>query len=255
VTSVEEAQMRRFSRQELNEAKSTVVFMRNQKWRHPNAYKHGVFASMAIVPGEDPREFEALHSAVVEEWTPAGATEQDAVLTIAKGMWLKRRLQKFFQAQLFKCVLDPKHPLFDEAFSLARLATVMEHEPESAFQKYASSSLRADKINYLNQKFPRSDFKSAQEWAQAIIDEIYALLAQTDFEADHELALLHSSVAVSDDLFKSQLALDERLDAMIDRAVKRLVQTKAMKQMLGQTSTKHSDERPAKNRRTRTSKG
>jgi hypothetical protein len=71
--------MRRFSREELDEA---------LKWRHPNAYKHGVFASMAIVPGEDPREFEELHSALVEEWTPAGATEQDAVLTIAKGVWV-----------------------------------------------------------------------------------------------------------------------------------------------------------------------
>ena len=143
--------MRRFSREELNEA---------QKWRHPNAYKHGVFASMAIVPGEDPREFEELHSAVVEEWTPAGATEQDAVLTIAKGVWLKRRVQKFFQAQLFKCLLDPKHPLFDESFGRARLAVVMQQQPETVFQKYASSSLRADKINYLNQKFPRSDFKN-----------------------------------------------------------------------------------------------
>jgi hypothetical protein len=155
-------------------------------------------------------------------------------------------VQKFFQAQLYKCVLDPKHPLFDEAFGLARLAFLMEREPETAFQKYASSSLRADKINYLNQKFPRSDFKSAQEWAQAIINEICALLAETNFEADHELALFHSSVAVSDDLFKSQLALDERLDAMIDRAVKRLIQTKAMKQMLGQTSAQRLDERPTK---------
>ena len=130
--------MRRFSREELNEAKSTVVFMRNQKWRHPNAFKHGVFASMAIVPGEDPREFEELHSAVVEEWTPAGATEQDAVLTIAKGMWLKRRVQKFFQAQLFKCVLDPKHPLFDEAFSSRALPSSW-----SSSQRRYSRSTRA----------------------------------------------------------------------------------------------------------------
>jgi hypothetical protein len=31
---------------------------------------------------------------------------------------------------------------------------------------------------------------------------------------------------------------------MIDRAVKRLIQTKAMKQMLGQTTTERLDERP-----------
>ncbi len=112
----------------------------------------------------------------------------------------------------------------------------MERNPETAFQKYASSSSPADKINYLNQKFPRSDFKSTLEWAQAIVGEIYVLLAGIDVEANRQLALFHSSVAVSDDLFKSELALDERLDAMIDRAVKRLIQTKAIKQMLGQTS-------------------
>jgi hypothetical protein len=42
------------------------------------------------------------------------------------------------------------------------------------------------------------------------------------------------SAALSSDLFEQELALDERLDAMIDRAIKRLIQTKAMKQMLGQ---------------------
>ena len=93
----------------------------------------------------------------------------------------------------------------------------------------------------------------ALEWAQAIINEICALLAEINFEVDHELALFHSSMAVSDDLFKSQLALEERLDAMIDRAVKRLIQTKAMKQMLGQTSTERLDEQ--KNRSNQTSKG
>jgi hypothetical protein len=38
------------------------------------------------------------------------------------------------------------------------------------------------------------------------------------------------------EVIKHELTLDERIDAMIDRAVKRLVQAKAMKQMLGTTS-------------------
>jgi hypothetical protein len=45
---------------------------------------------------------------------------------------------------------------------------------------------------------------------------------------------------------------------MIDRAVKRLIQTKAMKQMLGQTMTERLDERPkivAPTVATRTTKG
>jgi hypothetical protein len=47
--------------------------------------------------------------------------------------------------------------------------------------------------------------------------------------------LSQSSATVWGDLFKEELMLDERLDAMIDRALKRLIHAKAMKQMLRQT--------------------
>jgi len=40
--------------------------------------------------------------------------------------------------------------------------------------------------------------------------------------------------------------VDERIDAMIDRAVKRLVQAKAFKQMLGTTSPNAGAEQPKK---------
>jgi len=46
------------------------------------------------------------------------------------------------------------------------------------------------------------------------------------------VALSLSAATLSDELFKQELVLDERLDAMIDRAVKRLMQIKAVKQML-----------------------
>ena len=43
-----------------------------------NSQKHGVFAEPLILPGEDPREFEALHAALIEEWTPSGPSERVA---------------------------------------------------------------------------------------------------------------------------------------------------------------------------------
>ena len=67
--------------------------------------KHGAFAKTAILPGEDPREFEELHSALIEEWAPVGPTEEDAVLSIAKGVWRKRRLQKFLHTEIQICVI------------------------------------------------------------------------------------------------------------------------------------------------------
>jgi hypothetical protein len=49
--------------------------------------------------------------------------------------------------------------------------------------------------------------------------------------------LLGTAAAITDDEFKNELGLMERLDMMADRAVKRLIQIKAMKQMLGSASS------------------
>src|SRR5262249_43397455 len=94
-----------------------------------HAVKHGAFAKTAILPGEDPREFEELHSALIEEWAPVGPTEEDAVLSIAKGVWRNRRLQKFLQAKMEMCRFDREHPLYDEARELRTLLNIMETGP------------------------------------------------------------------------------------------------------------------------------
>jgi hypothetical protein len=68
---------------------NSVVPRRRRK--RPNAQKHGVFAEPLILPGEDPREFEALHSALIEEWTPSGPSEQSRVFGMADAEWRKLR--------------------------------------------------------------------------------------------------------------------------------------------------------------------
>src|SRR5947209_16960348 len=93
-----------------------VVFMLKRS-RPPNALKHGAFSKVAILPGEDPQEFEELHSALIEEF-PVGPTEKDTVLSIATGIWRKRRQQKLIQAAITSSTFSPKHPAYDEAFAL-----------------------------------------------------------------------------------------------------------------------------------------
>jgi hypothetical protein len=222
--------------------------MRNQKWKRPNAHKHGVFGATAILPGEDEREFDELHSALVEEWLPAGATEEDAVLSIAKAVWRKRRVQRFLEVQVLSNRLDPSHPTYMENMGLQGLAMAMELFPGTGFEDYASRYLRVARIEYLKQKVPPSDFGSILDWEQAVLSEIHSLMGRgISTPPTTQLVLLErSAIAVSGDLFKQELALDERLDAMIDRAVKRLIQTKAMKQMLRQTDTERADDRPRK---------
>jgi len=61
-----------------------------------------------------------------------------------------------------------------------------------------------------------------------------------------EVLLDRSAKVHTPDVVNHELAVDERIDAMIDRAVKRLVQTKAMKQMLVSTSPRGGDDQPPK---------
>jgi hypothetical protein len=213
--------------------------MARRKSKRPNALKHGAFSATAILPGEDPQEFEELHYSLTEEWMPDGATEEDAVLSIAKAVWRKRRVQRFLTAQSIYSAIHPGHGWYNEGVALKAFAGLLLDNPITAFD-LAKRGLHPARIAHFEKKFPRSQYPSNSEWAEAVLKEIGSLLEalESDPQSAGLLDLYHSSEVMSGDLFKQELALDERLDAMIDRAVKRLIQTKAMKEMLGRQPKK-----------------
>jgi hypothetical protein len=219
-----------------------------QKWKRPNAQKHGIFSATAILPGEEAREFEILQANLTQEWKPTGATEEDAVLSIAKAIWRKRRLQKFIEVQIRRNTVNPKHHSYVERNGLIGLLMhVHSASAETPFVEYAPLYLRADRIQYLERKYPLKSFKSYAEWIEAIKDEVSRLLEASrplNSQAEQIDLLLDSATFFTDDHFRQELALDERLDVMIDRAVKRLIQTKAMKQLLGQDSQPTTTNQP-----------
>jgi hypothetical protein len=223
-----------------------------RKWKRPNAQKSGVFAEPFILPGEDPREFEAIHSALIEEWTPSGLSEESKVFGMADAEWRKLRSRRFAQAKAFSNSLNPAHPAFDEARGLIAFGYLMCREPETVFAGCASY-LRADKVRDLNQKFPRQNFDSIEEWVVAITEEINSDLnpgtpgfAATDPDKldpatealRSDINKMHSFVTTIhmreflDDDFEQQ----ERLDARIARLRKELIEIKTTKQMLRRTS-------------------
>lgn len=58
-----------------------------------NAVRHGVLTRDALLPWEDPSEFEALLQALVDEHRPVGPTEEHLAEEIAGVIWRKRRLR------------------------------------------------------------------------------------------------------------------------------------------------------------------
>jgi hypothetical protein len=95
---------------------NSVVPHRRRK--RSNAQRHGVFAEPLILPGEDPGEFEALHAALIAEWTPSGPSEESKVFSIADAEWRKLRSRRFAEAKAISNSMRPDHPAFDEARGL-----------------------------------------------------------------------------------------------------------------------------------------
>ena len=224
---------------------------RNQRCKRPGRQKSRcVGFDPVITSGEDPKEFEELYSALIEEWAPTGASENDAVFGLATAMWGKRRAQQFRSVQLLTNTLDVNHPAFDELVGLQFFTLQLQRHPETAFDLWSGRLLRPDKIKYLNQKFPRSRFTLTSQWVKAIVNEIRAVLAPEALppppklpgevhelmtkahEFTEQLAALRSAT-LSRDLFDDELAMTERFDAIIDRLIKRLIHLKVTKQMLG----------------------
>jgi hypothetical protein len=210
--------------------------MRKSKWKHPNARKHAVFSKFLIIDGEDPRQFEKLVDELAEEWQPEGKTEHDAVLDIAKGIWLKRRFQLFLMVKATRNAGNPDHPSYDERIGLAAFLAHAKMSPKDAFS-HGSHFLRKEQLESLMKAYPKTNFKSETEWFAAIENAITSSLfpiydaVHSDLETYY--ALMNSAATFSDDLFDQAIAVEERLSAMIDRATKRLIHIKAMKQMLG----------------------
>jgi hypothetical protein len=221
--------------------------------KRSNAQTHGVFAEPLILPGEDPREFEALHSALIEEWAPSGPSEQSKVFGIADAEWRKLRSRRFAEAKAISNSMRPDHPAFDEARGLITFGYLFCREPETAFAAHASKYLRADTIRYLDRRFPQQNFESTADWALAVAEEIKSglLPGASGFAALDPDRLDPATEALRSDIIKmhsfvttihmrefldDDLEQQERLDRRIARLIDELIQIKARKQVLRQTS-------------------
>jgi hypothetical protein len=219
--------------------------IRSAKYKRPNAFKHGVYATPALIPGENRKEFEELLAELLDEYKPSGPSLRHAVHCLADSMWRLRRLKKSVQTELYENTFDPHHPAFDEVWGFAMFIEYLRTEPETCFDKYAKKCLRRDKINYLEEKFPQTNYQSTSEWAKAVTAEILSvpLTATRQFEAPElgyradELEQarrewrtdqqVKGSIVYSRELLEYELKETERLNAMIVKQTRHCSELKA----------------------------
>jgi hypothetical protein len=200
----------------------------------PSAVKHGAFCKIAFFPGEDPREFRRLHSELVIEWKPNGPTQQDAVLTLAKLLWRKQRIQIYIAARAAERENSREQAV---RFALG----VLRVDPDSVAQVLRMCPENIGRA--LEKKLPRGNYATESDWHLAVREQLELILRWDLKPADGDLVVPQDPFAsmfkppnpleISDEqLVDMELRTDERLETRIDYTIRRLLQLKASQQIM-----------------------
>jgi len=233
----------------------------------PSAYKHGGFSKTVLFPWENADEFEALHRSLKAELDPQGALEEEAVYTILTSIWRKHRirdkrnldtlaaLQKkdlevlseeplpFFDTEhentvcaLIRMVDADRRPRHDDKVSqLLGFSCSLYGELEGEFLEFSIGMLGEEFETHLEREVPQENYSTTPEWVQAVkreVDEVLLPRARAEMDSPDYLAAKAAEFITTDRILED-LDLEERLDAMVDRAMRRLAQIKFMKQISG----------------------
>jgi hypothetical protein len=164
--------------------------------KYPPALKHGGYTATTILPGESEADFEKLLQDVIAELNPVGALEEDAVTNIARLTWRKQNLPTF---RLVERAKRRQRQLIEEQLPILSPSAI------------SSSMLGVDPA--LHKKAAQIAFEQThKEFA-----DVWDLVVMGE-EATVE-GLLHD------------LDVQDRLDAKIDKYLKRLLQLKGIKSL------------------------
>jgi hypothetical protein len=208
----------------------TFIFLgvQNAKERpFQNALKHGAFSRELILPGESRKEYERLLAELEAEYSPSGPTEIYLVNHLALLLWRERRLQVYRRAKLEKRVRtiesnNKKSHWLGVLNSLApQLAAATTAKEVEAI--LASEHLTPGVITF---KIPQPPPDQEAKWGPAIAEYLNKM------EIPEPLYGIDAFECALDPIeMDRELLLADRLHEEIDRAIKRLAQVKAYKQL------------------------
>ncbi len=225
---------------------------RQRRRIHP-ALKHGGYSGMSLLPGEDPAEFEKLRKDLVAEYAPTGRHEHEIVETIARLIWRKQSLSSYGLAEWAR-----------KRYSAIKLeqekaGNIRAHETSNKTRKHREK-LHNALDQYLTEKEAKGEPPSDDEMeqikaqyadpdiaAQEEYDELWLKVMQhskfrertAQQQADQEkiqqemgdtaFELARMSQVGTTGYLMHELSLIDRMDAMIDRCLKRLLLVRGIK--------------------------
>jgi hypothetical protein len=188
--------------------------MSTQRKSVPPALKHGGYSAKTILPGERPAEFKRLHRDIIAELHPDGALEQHIVTSIAQLVWRKGNLATFRKAKLVK-----------ERYWAIR-SEYLPPEPFVSLLPFGENEKTED-----NNGEREAALQAAEDQARKELGKSYQLVEIGET----------STV----DCLMRELEVEERLDAIMDRQLKRLLLLGGLKSLPNASSSTPPNSLPA----------
>jgi hypothetical protein len=212
-----------------------VYALKRKNGGRNNAFRHGAFAQDLVLPGEYPKEFEDLHRGLIEEWKPDGPVEEDAVLSLAKCIMSKRRIDTFYRNE---AQFAGDHPLELALIDVDRMWSTLKTVKTFGHATEIIGRLPWQMRDELEKHVPRTRFgTNAVAWIEKLVSHLERLIdgLETAHYLDEKGSKFQAERATKlRELTEKKIALDDRVDALIDKTFKRLVQLKTYKEIVKQ---------------------
>jgi len=171
-----------------------------------SALKHAGYSATSVLPGENAAEFEKLHRDVIAEYTPNGPSEDDIIATMARVLWRKQNLETFRIAELAR----------------RRCAQIRR---EKLPEDYPDLFLAFGSTKEIDPAVREAANQAAEDQARKELGGTYELAGLAEV----------GEAATVDGLMKD-LEIQDRLDAVFDRCIKRLLMVRGLKSITSESS-------------------
>jgi len=172
---------------------------------HP-ALKHAGYSATTLLPGEDSAAFESLHRALIAEFIPVGALEEDIVADIARLTWRKQNLATFRIGGLAK----------------ERHRKIVYEKVLRVDYDFSDNDFQIDHYD-IDPAQRRKRYRAAEEQARQELGDIYQLIDIGE-------------PATVKGLMK-ELEIKERLDGLISKCLKQLLMVRGIKSLSAASSS------------------
>ena len=227
--------------------KNGPIAPNSKRLGNKNSLMHGVYSSEVILPWESADEFEKLRKAFRAEWKPNGYSEEHAVLDVTYYTWMKWRSIKSAQLRFFKCSLPDDIKRGEDTWEdmiewqkkvpkrgenaiahagnfMNKLQATFEHVRSHHYWTEDSEGKDVQMKLLLLQRDISSLIEEAETKVIANVERLAAAMTEVTTYLDR---------VYEPDEIEKQVDLMAKLDARIEKAIRRLIAIKVFKRVDG----------------------